>query len=677
MLGRVTHDVAGSLRRVLRESPAAPAGLLALAIVVFWSDRDGGFDPVYWAPGTLLLVALLAVVLLNAPGSLPGGRAGLVAIVAFAAFVGWCFLSILWADIEADAWSGSNKTLAYFAIYVLFAARPWSPRLAGAALAAYSVSVASVGAWALVSASRSEAPLASFVEGRFSAPISYPNANCALFVTAAIPAVFLASRRHTPIVLRGVALAAAGVLCELALMCQSRMSLIAVPVTVLAYLVLVPGRLRSLLALAAVGVAVALSAPSLLEVYATIRGAQELDYTLDHALAVVSVSGAGLCLVGVAWGLLDLHFEVPAPVIRIGWIAVAVMAFAVAAAGSWAFADRYGSPVHQVGVWWGEFKAGESVTQTDTAHFTSGFGGAGRGEAWRVALKVFTAHPIQGVGVDNFAVDYYRLRTNDKNPLYPHSVELRMLQQTGLVGTALILVFLGAAVVASWSALRDADPRVRGVAGTGMTVFAYFLVHGSVDWFWEMPALSAASFAALGLSVAVSSRLPSTDRVQRQWLMPVTAVLIVAAVVTLVPPWLAAKDVDIALKSWRSTPEAAFDRLDRARALNPLTDEPDVLAAVISAQRGETGRQREFLLRALERNPHNWYPALELGLLEARRGHRDVALGWLSRAAQLNPRDLTIQFARERVLAGDPPTQQEIDDLFLRSADPLVGRLPH
>ena len=680
MLGCVTHDVAEGLRRVLRESPAAPAGLLALAVVVFWSDRDGGLDTIYWAPGTLLLVALLVVVLLNAPGSLPGGRAGVVALVAFAGFVGWCFLSILWADVKADAWSGSNKTLAYFAIYALFAARPWSARLAGAALGAYSVSVAAVGVWALVSVSRSESPLAGFVEGRLSGPISYPNANCALFVTAAIPAVFLASRRHVPVALRGVLLATAGVLAELALMCQSRMSLLAVPVTLLAYLLLVPGRLRSLLALAALGLAVALSAAGLLDVYTAVLSLErfdftpaQLDYAIDHALALVAVSGCVLCFVGVAWGLVDKHVQVPARAIRTIWIAVAVVAFAVAATGSWAFADRYGSPVRQVGVWWGSFKAGETVNEADTPHLTSGFGGAGRAEIWRVALKVFTAHPIQGAGVDNFAVDYYRLRRNDKTPLYPHSVELRMLEQTGLVGTALILLFMGAAVAASWPALRDADPAVRGVAGTGLTVFAYFLAHGSVDWLWEVPALAAASFAALGLSVAVTSGVQAPDRLRRRWLMPAAVALVAAAVVTLVPPWLAAKDVDLALDSWRSTPELAFDRLERARRLNPWTDEPDVLAAVISAQRGETGRQRNFLLHAIERNPHNWYPPVELGLLEARRGNREVALNWLSRAAQLNPRDQTIRFARERVLAGDPPTQREIDYLFARSADLVTG----
>ena len=46
-------------------------------------------------------------------------------------------------------------------------------------------------------------------------------------------------------VVRGLMLAAAGLLLEAALLCQSRASLIAVPVTAAVYLLVVPQRLRA------------------------------------------------------------------------------------------------------------------------------------------------------------------------------------------------------------------------------------------------------------------------------------------------------------------------------------------------------------------------------------------------------------------------------------------------
>ena len=66
-------------------------------------------------------------------------------------------------------------------------------------------------------------------------------------LTAFWPAVLLASRRSVPVVVRGLMLAAAGLLLEAALLCQSRASLIAVPVTAAVYLLVVPQRLRAAL----------------------------------------------------------------------------------------------------------------------------------------------------------------------------------------------------------------------------------------------------------------------------------------------------------------------------------------------------------------------------------------------------------------------------------------------
>jgi len=145
------------------------------------------------------------------------------------------------------------------------------------------------------------------------------------------------------------------------------------------------------------------------------------------------------------------------------------------------------------------------------------------------------------------------------------------------------------------------------------------------------------------------------------------------AVIALVPLWLSAREIDIALHVSRERPGAAYEHLDRARFFNPLSDQADVLGAVIAAQRGDVDRQRAFLERALETNRFNWYPYLELGLIEARAGDRAAGLAWIGGARALNPRDGTIRFVARRVANGNPPTQAEVDERFLRSADELTG----
>ena len=61
--------------------------------------------------------------------------------------------------------------------------------------------------------------------------------------------------------------------------------------------------------------------------------------------------------------------------------------------------------------------------------------GSGRYDFWRVSLKAFLGSPIGGLGQDNFA-DYYILhRRTLEDPAWPHSIEMRLLAMTGIVGS--------------------------------------------------------------------------------------------------------------------------------------------------------------------------------------------------------------------------------------------------
>src|SRR6202034_770678 len=91
---------------------------------------------------------------------------------------------------------------------------------------------------------------------------------------------------------------------------------------------------------------------------------------------------------------------------------------------------------------------------------------------------------------------------------YRHSVELRTLAETGLIGALLALVGLAAALLAAARALRDADPLARTVCAAALSGFAYWVVHGSFDWFWEFAGLGAPAFALLGIACALAPRTP-------------------------------------------------------------------------------------------------------------------------------------------------------------------------
>lgn len=148
---------------------------------------------------------------------------------------------------------------------------------------------------------------------------------------------------------------------------------------------------------------------------------------------------------------------------------------------------------------------------------------------------------------------------------------------------------------------------------------------------------------------------------------------VVVAGASLALPWLSARQVHAAVTGWRADPAAAFDRLDRARRLNPVSDEPDVYAGVIASQIGDEGRQRSAFLRAHRRNPLNWYPLLSLGAIDARRGRTEQALVWLSRAERLNPLEETIRVVREGLRRGKPVSDAELERIFAERVDVLAG----
>jgi hypothetical protein len=410
-----------------------------------------------------------------------------------------------------------------------------------------------------------------------------------------------------------------------------------------------------------VAVVVRLSLRSVLDVFEALEAHKGIPAAIHSAQHSILVGAVVLGFIGIAWGLVDRRVEVPAHYLR------AIGAVTILLAGVVFFAKRYGDPIAQASLWWDKFKADDYVSDPATPHLISGVGGAGRYDIWKVALEVFRHHPLVGIGVDNFGVDWLHLRPNQQDVVSPHSVELRALQQTGIVGTALLVTSVGAAVAAGFRTVVRGDAATRGTAVAAFLVFGYWAVHGSVDWLWEIPALSAVAFACLGLQVALS---PSSKAATgRPWVLP-TAISVVAAaaVVTLVPPWLSAREVEAALSVLPDGSGSAYAHLARARAWNPLADQPDVLGSVIAADGGDVTRQRAFLLRAVSRNPHNWYPYLELGVIDASRGHRAAGLTWLAQARALNPRDATLEFALERVRAGRPPTRAELDEKFVESA---------
>jgi len=654
-----------SAARAVFEDPLVLPGLLAFAVFVVWAVAEAGYATTTWYPGTLFLVILAAVTLAGAPFPRPS-RIVAASLGLFAAFTAWSFLSIAWAQVKGDAWDGANRTLLYLVVYAFFVLVPWRPLTVAVLMGAYSLAVGVIGVTVLILAARAHDPSLYFQLGRFASPAEYQNADCALFLAALTPALFLAARRATPVVIRALMLANCAVLLELALLTQSRASLVALPIVLLVYFALVPDRARGLLVLAAAGAAAAVYSGRLLDVYSALEHDEGVRGAVSSARTAVLVSALVLALVGAVAAAIDRRLTIPGRLARWGSRAV-VAAAGLAVAGALVVISS-GNPIDRATRAWDDFSSPTVITSR-SSYFAKGFG-SNRYDIWRVALDEFRARPVYGAGPDNFAVAYLRERRSDEEPLYPHSLELQVLEQTGLVGAILFSGFLVATLL-QLASVRRAPSFVRGVAISTGAVFIYWFVHGSVDWFWDVPGLSGPAFAALGLASAVVRRPRADSGVKRRpalgW--AAAAVAFVAVACTLLPPWLSAAEVHAAARTWKQDRGGAFARLHRARRLNPLSDNPDLVAGAIASRLGDLRAMKASFEDAVGRNPSSWYAWLELALAENSLGNRPAALRHLARARALDPREPTIREVAADVAAGKMVQPSRIDRILLRRID--------
>jgi tetratricopeptide (TPR) repeat protein len=342
-----------------------------------------------------------------------------------------------------------------------------------------------------------------------------------------------------------------------------------------------------------------------------------------------------------------------------------------------------GNPVGRIEQGWHSFKGGYGTSGTSGDRLISGLG-SNRYDFYRVALDEFSAHPIIGIGADNFQQQYLAHGHSGETPHYPHSIELRTLSQTGLIGALLALVGLGAALLAAATALREPDPLVRSVAAAAFAGFGYWVVHGSLDWFWEFAGLGAPAFALLGIACSLAparvraaaapdasaAARPATGR--RRLLLAVASIAAIAAAVSLTAPWLSQLQIESAARVWRKSPSSAYARLRDAARLNPLSDEANLTAGSIALRYGDLARAEREFSAALARTPGDAYATLERGAIASSDGERQMAMALLERAVRLNPRDELTREALAVVQAGRRIDVAELNRQILGKARELA-----
>jgi O-Antigen ligase len=640
------------------------------AIFAVWAWHDGGYAPEEFLPGGLLLLALLCTASVSAAFR-ERLRVALLPLVLFGLYTAWSYLTIVWAQDPGDALDGANRTLVYWLAFTLFYGLGLGERLGSAVVFMWGVALAVLGLIALAQAGSASTAAGHFVLGRLAAPISYPDGNAALFLSAALTLVVLASRRQAHTGLRLTACVAAVVLVDLSVLCQSRGSLVALPCALVLYLAVARNRLRAFAHIAVAAAAVAPAVPALLHVYSAVVAGDGPGAAVRHA----GVWIAGSACLAVAGMLVLLLLERRVSLSErsrslIGWSVLAVVAATVVAAAAVAAGSH---PVGRAERAWHNFTANNVVPVAQTAHFTSGLG-TSRYDVWRIALRQFVAHPLTGVGTDNFLVGYLQQRRTPEASRYPESVELRTLSETGIVGAVLFFGFLGLAFVRAIRAARRL--RSPGIALACLAGCGYWLFHASIDWFWELPALTGAGLMLLAIAAAPALSTSETPRPARRpfppWLKAVAvaaAALVAGAVLAI--PWASASLVDAAVA--RGAGPGAYSYLHTAASLNPLSEQPALVEATLAAGAGDRAREKKALRQALRRNPHDWYPYFMLGIIAGTEHRPELSGAELAHAHRLSPEDGFVIYAQKRLGWGDPLTERQATHIFRELSSTLRG----
>ena len=467
-----------------RRLGAGLGAVLGLSLVAFAS---GGYFPTAWTWSALIALVFLAAVLGLGVAVRPAGLA-LVSLGGLAAFGAWTWLAIVWSADPAATVLEGLRVLMYVAVLaglLLVVRRATVPLLLAATLTAIFLA----SGYGLLTRLFPERlgvfdPVAAY---RLEEPLTYWNALGVFAVMGALLALGFAARAQT-VVARVLVSATLPILLATLYFTFSRGAWIAGAVGLAAAIALDPRRLQLLLT----GLVLAL--PSALAVL--VSSHEKALTRTDAPLAAASHDGHRLAviilLLAVVSGLagaglwLGQRRVSPPRQARLAFAGAAVVVLVVALLAGFI---RYGGPVTLARKGYDSFTTTSSQTPVNLNQRLFTFSGSYRAELWHAAWHDYEAHPVLGSGPGTYEQYWNQHRPLQHKVRDAHNLYLEVLAELGPLGLLLLGLALGAPLVAAFAARRHPFVPLT------LAAYAAFLVHATVDWDWEMGAVTLAALA--------------------------------------------------------------------------------------------------------------------------------------------------------------------------------------
>jgi O-Antigen ligase/Tetratricopeptide repeat len=600
---------------------AAPF-LVALIAVAGLGAADGGYFPSDWGLATLGFALIAVTVVLVTDASRPSGLE-LAFLGGLTLFATWAALSALWSPGAAAPVLAAERGILYVAAtaaaLLLLSTREAAAGLLGGVVAGTVL----VSLYALATrlfpghVGGAYDPSSGY---QLAEPIGYWNALGLLTALAILLALGFAAHGH--VATRALAAVALVVLLPTLYFTFSRGALIALAGGAVVQAALDPRRARLLISgfvasvPAALGVLEASRSHALTAAGATLQTAQAEGSHLTRRLFVLAFAAAVAMIV---LHLVERRFRVPQ---RAGSVLVAatVAAAGIVAAGALVAA---GGPVTVVDRAVDSFTEPLPAGEGDLQRRLLSVSGNGRGDYWHVAWEMARAEPLHGTGAGSFEAHWLQDRPISFLARDAHNLYLETLAELGALGLGVLLVTLALPLIG----LPQTRRLPFGPAAAG--AFAAYLLHASIDWDWEVPAVTLAVLfcAATLLSSPRTALLTGRGRVAVLALAaPVLAVALVAHVGN------RASAASVAAID-AGEPDRALSHAQRAIDWMPWSDEPWQVRGEAELQLEDDAAARRSLRRALELDPESWSTWLDLAV--ASRGAARARA--LAEAKRLNP----------------------------------------
>jgi hypothetical protein len=474
---------------------AAAVLLLAPTVIAFWS---GGYFAEPRLIAGMAVWAAVVLLCLVGPAPLPHRLAGWLALGGLVLMTAWSALSIAWAPLAGPAVANVERLVLYvgaFALAVGVARLPAVVRAVEPLLA--------FGAAVVIGEGLSERVLPGLVtlthstraHGRLEQPVTYWNGEGALAAVGFVLCARLAGDRTRPAWLRALAAAATAPLGAGVYLSFSRGAIAAAAVGLVVLVALAPERaqLRGALVALLAGTAAAVAAgvmrgPSALA--GTLSDREREGAILLGVLLVVALLAAGVTLL-----LARRERGRPAVALPGGrrLVAVAGAAVVLVAAGLVVGGLREKPSAAELGT----ASAGRLVSVSSNRYLY-----------WHVGFRGFRRHPLDGLGSGGFRVLWLRERTIPEGVLEVHSLPLEMAAELGLVGLLALGLLVGGVGASARTALVRHGAAAAGPAAALVTWF----LHASIDWDWQLPAVSLPAIALAGTLVALAESGPELAR---------------------------------------------------------------------------------------------------------------------------------------------------------------------